>query len=76
MKDISEEVIEAIKEAIKLEIAGRGHFNRAVEITEDELGKKMFRQLAQDEIGHLKAFKQLISSILGGEDWKKLVMPE
>jgi rubrerythrin len=73
MKDISEEVVGAIKEAIKLEIAGRGHFNRAVETTENELGKKMFRQLAQDEIGHLTAFKQLISSILGGEDWRKHV---
>jgi len=73
MREIGGDVGEAIREAIKLEIVGRGHFTRAAETTQNELGKKMFRQLAQDEVSHLKTFKELISSVVGGEDWKEQV---
>jgi rubrerythrin len=74
--DINSQVVDVIKEAIRLEINGRAFFNRAAEMTHNQLGKKMFRKLAQDELRHLDAFGELFSSVLGGDDWKKLVDKE
>lgn len=76
MKDMSDQVINVVKEAIKLEINGRSFFDHAAEITQNELGKKMFKKLAQDEIEHLNTFGELFSSIIGGEGWKKFVEEE
>jgi len=76
MKDISSQVVDAIREAIKLEINGKAVFNHAAEVTHNELGKKMFRKLAEDEAKHLDTFSQLFSEVIGGEDWKKFVDKE
>jgi len=69
-KSISEDVIKAIKEALKLEVNGKEFFKKAEELTENELGKKMFRRLANDEIKHFSTFSELFTEVLGGEDWK------
>ena len=74
--DISNQVVNVVKEAIKLEINGRAFFNHAAEVTHNELGKKMFLRLAQDEIRHLASFAQLFSVVIGGEEWKKFVDQE
>ena len=71
MARLSKPVKELIKEAIKLEINGKAFFNRAAELTENELGKKMFHRLAQEEVKHLEAFSKLFSSIMKTDDWKK-----
>lgn len=76
MKNTSSQVATAIREAIKLEINGRAFFDRAAEITHNELGKKMFRKLAEEETGHLDTFGQLFSAVIGGEDWRKFVDKE
>ena len=76
MKDISNQVAKAIREAIKLEINGKAIFERAAEVTHNELGKKMFRKLAEDETQHLDTFGQLFSQVIGGEDWRKFVDKE
>ncbi len=65
-----------VREAIKLEINGRAFFEHAVSQTGNELGKKMFAKLANDEIGHLKAFGQIFSSIVNDDEWKSLVAQE
>ncbi len=72
MKEVSGEVLEVIKEAIKLEINGRAFFDSAASQTENEMGKKMFKQLARDEIAHLNTFKKMFTSAVG-DDWKKAV---
>lgn len=71
MPEISPEIKEAIKGAIKLEINGRKFFNHAADITEHERGQKMFRFLANEEVKHLETFSKLFNQILGGDDWKK-----
>jgi len=76
MKEISREVENGIKEAIRLEINGRKFFLHAADITEHEKGKKMFRFLADEEVKHLEVFGKLFSQILDGEDWKKYVRDE
>ena len=75
MAEISGQVLRVIRDAIKLEINGRSFFNHATEVTHNELGKKMFRKLAQDETEHLDAFGKLFTALTGGEEWRKLVDP-
>jgi rubrerythrin len=76
VKEISGQVVNVIRHAIKLEINGRSFFNHATEVTHNELGKKMFRKLAQDETEHLDAFGKLFTALTGGEEWKKVVDPD
>jgi rubrerythrin len=73
MAEISQQVREAIKGSILLEINGRQFFNHAADITENERGKKMFKFLAQEEVRHLETFGKLFSKILGKEDWKNSI---
>ncbi len=73
MSNISNEVLKVIKGAIQLEINGRSFFEHAAEITQKELGKKVFRKLANDEIEHLRVFSQLFTELIGDEEWKKYV---
>ncbi|MGD2295396.1 MAG: ferritin family protein [Candidatus Aminicenantes bacterium] len=76
MKEISEEVENAIKDAIRLEINGRKFFLYAADVTEHEKGTKMFRFLADEEVKHMEVFGKLFSQILGSEDWKSYVRDE
>jgi len=70
---ISNEVLEAIKGAVQLEIDGRAFFDHAAETTTSEKGKKMFEKLARDEVQHLKTFGQMFTTIIGDEEWRKFV---
>jgi len=72
---INKAVEKVIKEAIKLEVNGQKFFLHAEEITQHELGKKMFRRLADEEVKHLETFSRIFSDILGGKDWKKHIRP-
>ncbi|UCC38207.1 MAG: ferritin family protein [Candidatus Aminicenantes bacterium] len=76
MEKISTQVESAIKEAIKLEIDGKNFFSHASEITHNELGKKMFQRLADEEVKHLEAFSKLFTSILKEKNWKKFIRGE
>jgi rubrerythrin len=74
--EISSEVRRVIREAIRLEINGRAFFLHAEVITHNELGKRMFQRLADDEVRHLETFSQLFSEVIGGDEWKKMVKEE
>lgn len=76
MKKMSRQVEEAVREAIKLEINGRKFFEHAEEMTEHELGKKMFHRLADEEVKHLETFSRLFTEVLGGKDWKSSLKAE
>ena len=76
MDRIDNQVLGIIKEAIKLEINGRKFFHHAEDVSQNELGKKMFQKLANDESRHLKEFGELFSKVLKTEDWKKFVSQE
>ena len=73
MKEISNQTVDIMREAIKLEINGKAFFDHAAEMTHNELGKKMFRKLAQDEMRHLDDFVKLFGTMLEGQDWRKFV---
>ncbi len=68
--------VSIVKEAIKLEINGRAFFEHAASRTNNELGKKMFNKLADDEIRHLKTFGDIFLSTVSAQEWKSLVEQE
>jgi rubrerythrin len=72
MAEITGEIIEVIKESIKLELDGQSFFEHVADATHNELGKKMFMKLANDEAQHLKVFSDIFSKMVG-EEWKKYV---
>jgi rubrerythrin len=76
MTNISQDVKTLIQEAIKLEINGQAFFNQAAALTQNELGKKMFVRLAQEEVKHLEAFSRMFSEIIKSDEWKKQVRSE
>jgi len=76
MEKLTKHVEKVITEAIKLEINGQSFFNHAAEVTHNELGKKMFLRLAEEEVKHLEAFSRLFTDIIKDKDWKKYVKKE
>jgi rubrerythrin len=76
MKTISRDVKTLIGEAIKLEIQGQAFFSHAAGATRNELGRKMFTRLAQEEVRHLDAFSRLFSAVIKSDEWKKQVRTE
>jgi len=76
MTKISQDVKALIQEAIKLEINGQAFFNEAAALTHNELGKKMFVRLAQEEVKHLDTFSRLFSQVIQSDEWKKQVRSE
>ena len=76
MGDLNKEIGEIAKEAIRLEINGRNFFRHAADVTESELGKKMFEKIASDEVEHLKVFGDMFTEATGGSEWKKFVRGE
>jgi rubrerythrin len=65
-----------LKEALKLEIKGREFFLKAASLTSNELGRKMFKRLAEEEVRHLETFARLFTEVLGSDDWKKEISAE
>jgi rubrerythrin len=76
MSDPKSSLREFIEQAIKLEVHGQSFFQKAAELTHNDLGKKMFLRLAKEETKHLDDFSKLFSSVLGSDEWKKLVSRE
>jgi rubrerythrin len=76
MAAIDAQTIEIVKESIKLELAGKGFYERAAEVTEDELGKAMFARLAKEEDGHLAVIERIFTAMAGGEEWRAVADKE
>jgi rubrerythrin len=73
MSHIAASVREAIKTAIQLEKDGKAFFDQATRETSNDLGKKMFRKLASDEVRHLQTFKKMFQTIADPQTWKQLM---
>ena len=76
MTKLSQDVKTLIQDAIRLEINGQAFFNEAAALTHNELGKKMFVRLAQEEVKHLDTFSRLFSQVIQSDEWKKQVRSE
>lgn len=60
--------MEEIKTALQLERDGYAYYKKAAEKCPNEYGKKMFEKLANDEIQHLKKFREIAESFFGTID--------
>ncbi len=56
---MSSKIAKELQKTIKSEAEGYSFYLAAAEFVEDEKGKRLFRQLAKDELDHLKALKSL-----------------
>lgn len=72
MAELTGEILEVIRESIKLELHGQSFFEAVADATHNELGRKMFMKLASDEAQHLKVFSDIFTEMVG-EDWKKQI---
>ncbi len=63
---------DALTQALKLEEDGREFYNEMVEMTDDEEGKAMFRQLAADEVDHYNYIKRQVEDLKAGEGWSAI----
>lgn len=72
MGELNPEVIEAIKMAIQMEKDGLKYYEEAAAATDNELAKKTFQRIAQDEVMHLKTFQKMFDTITGTEAWRGL----
>ncbi len=64
--------LSVLRQAMGNELEGRALYLEAVERTEDELGQRMFRSLAQDEEGHLQILQVEYGAITGTGRWLDL----
>jgi len=64
---------EAIKMAIDLEKNGQAFYTQAAETAQNESGKKIFAQLAKEEMQHLATFQTMLNHSSEIGDWRELV---
>jgi uncharacterized protein (TIGR02284 family) len=68
-----EKTAQAMKTAIEMEKSGHRFFTEAAEKVRHEVGRKLFTRLAAEEIGHMRTFEKIFTSVSGGTDWKEAV---
>ena len=54
---------EVVEIGIQIEINGRDFYNKLVEQSKDEKGKKLFKYLAGEEEKHIKAFQGILNTV-------------
>lgn len=63
------DTLEIINKALKLEQESREFYLRAVTLSKDEETKKMFRQLADDELNHYIFLQRQYASLICDDTW-------
>ena len=70
------EMIRVLKTAIEVEKNGYETFKKLAEKTADENGKRMFTQLAKDEIEHKELLEKQLEHLHAGGSIKSVVIPK
>ena len=73
MVNLTPEIMQAIKTAIQMEEEGHAFYMKAAAETQNEMGKKMFQQLAKDELEHKQTFSAMFDKVADPATWRKLV---
>jgi rubrerythrin len=63
------QTVEAVKTAIQMEIDGRKFYQQAGRASQNELGQKLFRQLASEEDLHRRKFEEIFKAIQTSKAW-------
>ncbi len=66
------DLMNALTQAMKLEKDGRSFYLNMVDLVDDESGKAMFRQLAEDEVDHLNYIERQYEALKAGEGWSAI----
>ncbi len=66
-----EAALKAIQMATQMEIDGKEFYKRAAQNSTNELGKKLYRSLAEEEEYHRKRFDEIYNSIRVKKAWPK-----
>lgn len=70
------DLVSILKTAIRVENNGYDTFSRFARETQDEHGKKMFEQLAKDELEHRSILQTQLENLSGGGDWASMQIPK
>ncbi|HMA76607.1 MAG TPA: ferritin family protein [Candidatus Krumholzibacteriaceae bacterium] len=65
-----------LRTAIEVEINGMATFSNLADKTENENGKKMFRQLEKDEIEHREILERQLEHLTENGEWKEIQIPQ
>jgi rubrerythrin len=66
------DLTDVLAQALKLELDGEEFYRRMIGRMEDEAGKAMFQQLADDEIDHYNYIKRQYEVLQGGGAWSTI----
>lgn len=72
MDEETDFALSVLRQAMGNELEGQALYMQAIERTEDELGKRMFRSLARDEEEHLRILQVQYGAITGTGQWLDL----
>jgi rubrerythrin len=75
MPEDNEESIKALKTAIEIEINGLETYQKFAAETENETGKKVFLQLAKDEVSHREILEEQLNQLIDGKPWTDVEIP-
>ncbi len=66
---MSNEIIKEIKKAINTEAEGFAFYNFAKDLVRDKKGKAVFKQLANDELDHIRVLTSLSENLTRASSW-------
>ena len=69
MPEISQQIKDAMKDAIVLEINGRKFFNNAADDTDDPVAKKIFMEIFEEEKFHYDLLQAQHDSVTNSGFW-------
>jgi rubrerythrin len=72
MENEQSKTLEAVKIAIQMEIEGKTFYQKASEASKNELGNKLFHQLALEEDLHRKRFEDIYKKIQAKNAWPEV----
>lgn len=72
----SDELVDLIRSAIRLELDGRGFYRKASAATAHPSGKRMFLRLADEEQNHFAELGALLASLVGDSEWQRIAAEE
>lgn len=72
MKEETAAALSVLQSALRTEKIGHEFYLRAAQMTADEKGKRLFRFIAQEEMGHLRILQNEVDALTRTETWAVL----
>lgn len=68
---ISKESLTMLSKALEIEKRGIDYYKKAMSECKNELGRKIFQMLLEDEFVHIERIKQIFDTLTTGGEWSK-----